>query len=259
MKSSKPKHSKRKYKAIIFDVDGTLILNKRDGVPSQKVTAAISKINKKIYTGIATSRPYSLLSNFIDILNLNCPLIVCGGTQIIHPKTRKIIWERPIDISDANEISTFLKKINILDGFIILNDGEKDHDLNGLMPKKPLQFWAHGLTNDASENIFKQISKIKTVAMHKAPSWKKEKIDLLISHTEAGKKHALLEVSKLLKIKSSEIIGVGDGHNDIPLLSACGLKIAMGNAVPELKAIADYIAPSVEEDGVVDIIEKFVL
>ena len=40
---------------------------------------------------------------------------------------------------------------------------------------------------------------------------------------------------------------------------ACGLKIAMGNAVPELKAIADFIAPTVEEDGVATVIEKFVL
>jgi hydroxymethylpyrimidine pyrophosphatase-like HAD family hydrolase len=40
---------------------------------------------------------------------------------------------------------------------------------------------------------------------------------------------------------------------------ASGLKVAMGNAIKDLKAIADYIAPSVEEDGVADVIEKFVL
>jgi hypothetical protein len=40
---------------------------------------------------------------------------------------------------------------------------------------------------------------------------------------------------------------------------ACGLKVAMGNAVPELKAIADYIAPSVTDDGMATVIEKFIL
>lgn len=40
---------------------------------------------------------------------------------------------------------------------------------------------------------------------------------------------------------------------------ACGLKVAMGSAVEDLKAIADYIAPSVDEDGVVDVIQKFIL
>ena len=55
------------------------------------------------------------------------------------------------------------------------------------------------------------------------------------------------------------MIGVGDGYNDFPLLMACGLKVAMGNAVPELKAIADYIAPTVADDGIVDVIKTFVL
>lgn len=40
---------------------------------------------------------------------------------------------------------------------------------------------------------------------------------------------------------------------------ACGLKVAMGNATEDLKAIADYIAPSVDDDGVVDVIAKFIL
>ena len=64
---------------------------------------------------------------------------------------------------------------------------------------------------------------------------------------------------KNLGINTHEIIGVGDGYNDFPLLMACGLKVAMGNAVEDLKAIADYIAPSVEEDGVADVIDKFIL
>ena len=40
---------------------------------------------------------------------------------------------------------------------------------------------------------------------------------------------------------------------------ACGLKVAMGNAVEDLKAIADYIALPVEKDGVAEVINKFVL
>lgn len=40
---------------------------------------------------------------------------------------------------------------------------------------------------------------------------------------------------------------------------AAGLKVAMGNAIDDLKAIADYIAPTVQEDGVVDVIEKYIL
>lgn len=62
-----------------------------------------------------------------------------------------------------------------------------------------------------------------------------------------------------MNLNNSEIIGVGDGYNDLPMLKVCGLKIAMGNAVPELKLIANYIAPNVEKEGVINIIEKFIL
>jgi hydroxymethylpyrimidine pyrophosphatase-like HAD family hydrolase len=80
-----------------------------------------------------------------------------------------------------------------------------------------------------------------------------------VINSKATKQFGIYEVAKLLKIETHEIIGVGDGYNDFPLLMACGLKVAMGNAVPELKAIADFIAPSVQEDGLATVIEKFIL
>jgi hypothetical protein len=79
-----------------------------------------------------------------------------------------------------------------------------------------------------------------------------------ITDALASKLHGVVEVARMLHIKTEDIIGVGDGYVDFPLLMACGLKIAMGNAVPELKAIADFIAPTVDEDGVAVVIDKFI-
>jgi hydroxymethylpyrimidine pyrophosphatase-like HAD family hydrolase len=84
-----------------------------------------------------------------------------------------------------------------------------------------------------------------------------ECLDIVSEH--ASKLHGVVDVAKLMHLSTHEIIGVGDGYNDFPLLMACGLKIAMGNAVPELKAIADFVAPTVDEDGVATVIEKFIL
>lgn len=64
-------------------------------------------------------------------------------------------------------------------------------------------------------------------------------------------------MARILGTQTTEIVGVGDSYNGIPLLQGCGLKIAMGNAVEELKVEADYIAPSVDNDGLVDVIEKY--
>ncbi len=86
-----------------------------------------------------------------------------------------------------------------------------------------------------------------------------KRTDILIYNSSATKQHAIFEIANIIGIQTHDIIAVGDGYNDFPLLMAAGLKIAMGNAVEDLKAIADYIAPPVEQDGVAHIIERFVL
>lgn len=53
------------------------------------------------------------------------------------------------------------------------------------------------------------------------------------------------------------IISDGDGYNDFSLLMACGLKIAMGNPIEDLNAVVDEVVPSVEEDGLVYILKKY--
>lgn len=96
--------------------------------------------------------------------------------------------------------------------------------------------------------------------MVEAPSLKgKDFYAIYITSGDATKQHAVVTLSETLGIPTEEMIGIGDHYNDFPLLMACGLKVAMGNAVDELKAIADYVVPTVEEDGVADVIEKFIL
>ena len=62
-----------------------------------------------------------------------------------------------------------------------------------------------------------------------------------------------------LGLDTACLIGAGDSYNDLPLLESCGLRIVMGNAPDELKEIADYVAPSVDEDGLAVAIEEFIL
>ena len=57
----------------------------------------------------------------------------------------------------------------------------------------------------------------------------------------------------------SEVIAIGDGINDISLLSTAGLAIAMGNALDEVKAVADYTTLGVAQNGLAAAINKFLL
>ena len=62
-----------------------------------------------------------------------------------------------------------------------------------------------------------------------------------------------------LGILPSEVIACGDGWNDLSMLQFAGLGVAMANAAPELKAIADFVTLSNEEDGVAHVIERYIL
>ena len=82
---------------------------------------------------------------------------------------------------------------------------------------------------------------------------------LEVTHPEANKGCALLHLAGKLGIDRSEIIGICDNHNDFELSTTAGLGIAKGNAVEELKDIADYISLTNNEEGVLHAIEKFIL
>ena len=60
---------------------------------------------------------------------------------------------------------------------------------------------------------------------------------------------AIREVTKRLGIDTSEVAAFGDDYNDIEMIKAVGMGVAMGNAIKEVKAIAKYIALSNDEDG----------
>ena len=69
----------------------------------------------------------------------------------------------------------------------------------------------------------------------------------------------LAAAAKLLGIPREEVIAVGDGENDIPMLRWAGLGAAMGNAPDDVKAAADIVIPSCDEDGVAWLIDRYLL
>ena len=69
----------------------------------------------------------------------------------------------------------------------------------------------------------------------------------------------LISLGRLLGIRREEIMAFGDGDNDIAMLKEAGVGVAMANAEEAVKAAADYITLSNEEEGVADAIEKLIL
>jgi hydroxymethylpyrimidine pyrophosphatase-like HAD family hydrolase len=60
-------------------------------------------------------------------------------------------------------------------------------------------------------------------------------------------------------LSAEQVISIGDEINDIEMIRHAGLGVAMGNAIPAVKAVADYTTHSNEEDGVAHVVERFLL
>jgi len=82
---------------------------------------------------------------------------------------------------------------------------------------------------------------------------------IFVTHVKADKEHAVHELLKLTGSDKKHTLAIGDGNNDLPLFRAAGVKVAMGNASKTLKAAADYVVPSVSEDGFAVAIRRYVL
>ncbi len=246
-------------KAIVSDIDGTLTAIDPYALPTDKVTAAVKKVTQKgIHFSLASGRPFFLVEYLIKHLSLTSPVITDNGAVISNIKG-EILWEAVLDRKEAGQIIALTKKYKAtrLSCDIANIKNPVSIPANAKVRKVSI----HDLPPDEADNLIKKLEKeFKDLAIIRAASYKGQKYtDIYVSNAEATKQHAILKYAELLGISIKEIMGVGDGYNDFPLLMACGIKVAMGNAVPDIKSIADYIAPSVENDGMVNILEKYIL
>lgn len=248
----------KKYKAIICDLDGTIIPIDTMEKPSKKATEAIAKASRKIHFGIATARPFFITSYLVDHLRLSGPSIIHGGAQIIDLTSGEILKEKRMAVDDVIKADRIAQKLGV--PFYIDEEKASYPIPKNWIPHDLLGAFYPSINSVKASMLEKELSKIPGLSVHRMPCrGKRQYWNVDISHANVGKQYAILEVAQILGIKTDEIIAIGDGYNDFPFLMACGLKVAMGNAVQELKDIADYIAPPVEEDGIVDVIERFIL
>lgn len=254
----------KKYKALMLDVDGTIVKYDYSALPTIKVRNAVQKAQKRIIVCLVTGRSYGYVAEILAELKIKSGyVIINNGANVFDLSKKTVIYDQPINLSDAKNIIKILRKEAI--PFYIKQKFDHRALLDGYFKKGQVLSKAYMIFTDEKypsariDMIVDKIKLLSKVSVNKGRHKYPNKYGLNISHVNATKINAVIAIEKELNIKREDIIGVGDGYNDFPLLMACGLKIAMGNAVDDLKAIADYIAPSVEEDGVADIIERFVL
>jgi Cof subfamily protein (haloacid dehalogenase superfamily) len=250
-----------RYEAIIFDLDGTAMPSAREALPNEVMCAAVQKCQAKVKLCAATGRPWPLAKSIIQALGVTAPSIIGGGALILDPVRQEILWQVTIDRQTARQVIAVARRhpylVACATDLTVTNpklpqDIDIADDLNTL-------YIADIATNDIAESLATELRQIAGITVTKAHSWNiPGGIDLHITNSQSTKEHAVIELCNMLGVNPANVAGVGDGHNDIHLFSSVGHKIAMGNAVPELKAAADQIIGGLDEDGLAKFIESAV-
>lgn len=252
------------YKALMSDVDGTLIPYDYNAVPSKNVITAIKLAQEKLTVCLVTGRAYGFTKHILEKLDLKTGYVVLNnGAQVINLTTNKTIYDQPIAPQDIQEIVALFQKENV-PFYLKQDETNLDYKEAPFMPDtkvgKGYMFFTDEIFSiERANDIFKKLSHLPNLTLHKSLHKHPDKFGINITHIKATKMHGIHVVMQELGIEKDEIIGVGDSYNDFPLLMASGLKVAMGNAIDDLKEIADYVVPSVDEDGVVELVNKFIL
>jgi hypothetical protein len=246
-----------KYKALILDLDGTTVANDIEALPSARVTQAIQKAKEYVHVSIATSRPFYKAQAILDILQLSSPCVFSGGAQLYNPVSKQCLTEHYLNHISIPSIVSIAKKFNLPIG---MSNGVEDAlFVDDAVFKKIFGMYFPVIPPGLTQTVEEELQMIEGISIHKMPSWEKGYESIDVTDIHATKFHGISEMMHMMGIQKEEVIGVGDSSTDISLLLASGLKVAMGNAVPELKEIADFVAPSVEDDGVATVIENFIL
>ena len=81
-------------KAIIFDLDGSVVDSPENKLPSEDLVKAIANLKGKYIFSAATGRVWSFAKPVLQFLELTDPSIISAGTQICEPETGKILWQK---------------------------------------------------------------------------------------------------------------------------------------------------------------------
>lgn len=243
-----------KYKAIITDLDGTAVDSPRVKLASERLATAVLRLEELgVRVCAATGRAPTFAKIMLESMNLHGPAIVAGGTKIIDPTTGEDLWVCGLS---GQQLSAIKQKAQHLSYGFLWNDSTEEDYLSGgwkidlLHEDEEVYFFEICFVPDNKlQGVIRQLEGIAGVAVTVVVAQKPGTYDLHITNKAATKEHAIYELEKIIGVDKADMIGIGDGHNDLHLYDAVGYKVAMDNAVPELKQAADKIIGSVQEDG----------
>jgi len=271
------------FRLIALDLDGTALDTAKRIRPATKRAVERAR-DKGIRTILVTGRHHRMAAPYHAELGLDTPLIACNGACAYDPTTEATVMERPLDRGRAETILSIVRRHDVFchvyvadavlydrgDDALIAYIGSLDDDptrrlLRGFerVPafetviadgRGVLKFVLFNPNRAPVEACLAEVERLEGLSCEW--SWA-----IGVDVTRAGntKGRALIDWAETQGIAPSEIIAFGDNHNDLSMLSAVGLGVAMGNAEPEVRAAARLLAGANDTDGIAEVLRDRVL
>lgn len=253
-------------KLIVVDLDGTLLNS--DGVCSEVSSNYLKKLKDEGHIiVIATGRR---LCSALEVTNnaYFANYVICDcGSGIYDVDKDKFIYKSTIEKDLIKKLYTLSSTDSSSFKLCTQNDL---HDINS---SEELSIDKINNIIDNSDDVFHitinikdsaDIYKIRTNLSAQIPELNflvmqnsfEDRKWFDICNVNNSKYNSILKVAGLEKIKNDDIICFGDGLNDIDMIKKCGVGVAMGNALNDVKKVADFITTSHDEDGIASFLQK---
>ena len=261
-------------KMIVVDMDGTFLDDKKE-YNRERFKWLFTRLQEKnIQFVVASGNQYAQLKSFFPDTYQDMTFVAENGAFIIEKEKEVFTENIPLEL-----IRHTLQIIEKIPGISVIVCGKKSAYVLDSSDKKfvdIVRMFYHKLTivenfQDIDDQILKLAlgcSESQTSSIHEQlkellmeeitpVSSGRGSIDLI--RTGTHKANGLKKLAKEEKVKPEEVMVFGDGGNDIEMLQFAKYSFAMANADCEIKNNAAYEAPSNNEEGVLEVIEQFIL
>jgi Cof subfamily protein (haloacid dehalogenase superfamily) len=272
-----------RYRLLALDIDGTLV-NSRDELTPATIAAIQKAYDAGIRVVLATGRRYSRTLHFVEPLKLDVPLVTASGALIKDPIDHRTLFraefgpgvlEGALKMIGGGGYDAVLYADTFAEGFdfyaprLISTQFELAEyfernvqvirEWPTLMTSPPPGIFAGFACAqrppmlELADEMMRQYPNDLQVHVIRSPRY----TGWMCEFAPGGisKWSAVQHLARDWGIADEEICAVGDDVNDIPMVRGAGLGVAMGNAVEELKAAADRVAPCHDSDGLVEVVQ----
>jgi 5-amino-6-(5-phospho-D-ribitylamino)uracil phosphatase len=268
------------YKLVVIDIDGTLLIRADDISAENK--AALKKLRRRgVAVSLCSGRAIQAARSVIDQLNLDGYHIFFDGALVTDPAGKDHVYIKTIEHDLVQRAAAFAHRQNIImDVFTAtgyyaeseswVTDLRRDYfkviptltDFSRLPAGEKVVKGTLVVRSPAEKSgaeLFRRtFSGEAHLSMTKTPAF--PDVDFInIIAPGVSKRTALEALTKRMGIPLEQVMGIGDGPNDVPILSAVGLGVAMGNASEDVKRCARYVTADVDHNGVAEAITRFIL